>query len=61
MKTKRLLDFMNENALGRAFVAQALHEYALKMYDAELPENTLIHPAAWRECAKEALKIVEEV
>ena len=61
MKTKRLLDFMNDNALGRAFVAQALYEYALKMKDAELPENTLIHPAAWREWVLEVIKVVEEV
>lgn len=60
MKTKRLLDFMNEQALGRAFVTQALYEYALKMQSAELPKNSLIHPDAWRECAREAIKIVEE-
>jgi len=60
MKTKRLLDFMNDQALGRAFVAQALYEYAHKMKDTDLPVNSLITADAWKACAREAIRIVEE-
>jgi len=58
----RIMDFSKNGALMQPYILEALRIYSERIKDADLSsmDNGMICPDAWRSCAVEALKELEE-
>ncbi len=58
----RLMDFSNQGALMQMFILQAVIYYSQKVEETDVSvfENTLVNGEAWKRCATECLREIEE-